>query len=203
MTQNILFSKPSQEESRRFEKKQTIVRNLLKASVEILNFFSSTIPRLFSFRFFFFRVKPLWRNIAVQTCFPLDRARLVLDRASSATAGCKGSEDALVRGASEASRGREMARGWRQQRVEEAEGDAFIIRIAGLFWRPEAFCLLGEIYSLYGEGDRRKAQPRTVNVKDREKEIHKGRARRWDEEEGIYARRWKRGRSGRYSWNVM
>lgn len=38
----------------------------------------------------------------------------------------------------------------------EEEGDAFIIRIAGLFWRPEAFCLLGEIYSL-GEGDRRKA----------------------------------------------
>ncbi|KAK1123910.1 hypothetical protein K0M31_006940 [Melipona bicolor] len=61
--------------------------------------------------------------------------------------------------------------------VEEAEeeGDAFIIRIAGLFWRPEAFCLLGEIYSL-GEGDRRKRLSVATygDVKDREKEVRKG-----------------------------
>ena len=90
-------------------------------------------------------------------CFSLDRARLILDRASSATAGCKGSEDDS-KGERERRRGRGGSRGrssvgggnglWRK-----AEGDAFIIRIAGLFWSPEPFRLF-EICSVEGEKER-------------------------------------------------
>lgn len=63
-------------------------------------------------------------------------------RASSATAGCKGSEDDSERergGGRGGSRGSGVGGGnglWRK-----AEGDAFIIRIAGLFWSPEPFRL--------------------------------------------------------------
>lgn len=77
--------------------------------------------------------------------------------------------------------------------VEEAEGDAFIIRIAGLFWRPEAFRLLGEIHSPEKEIGGRLSVATYGDVKDREKEIQKG--KELDEEDGIYGRRWRRGRS--------